>query len=151
MNTLTRFLTDSHRVGLRPDAERAVSAAALADIGRNREAVPHAPITIRRAGPGEDAALIRLTHGLADLGCERVHAVVRHTPAPRGRVADLVGRKRMLLAGLGLFTLASLSCGLATSGAELTVARVVQGMGAAAMSEPAHANSTPCARGDSSE
>jgi len=60
MNTLTRLLTYSYRVDLRPDAERAVSAAARADIERNRDAAPPAPITIRRAGPDEDAALIRL-------------------------------------------------------------------------------------------
>jgi EmrB/QacA subfamily drug resistance transporter len=54
-----------------------------------------------------------------------------------GRVADLVGRRRMLLAGVGLFTVASLACGLAGSGGALIAARAVQGLGAAAMTPAA--------------
>jgi EmrB/QacA subfamily drug resistance transporter len=54
-----------------------------------------------------------------------------------GRVADLVGRRRMLLAGVGVFTLASLACGLAPSSSVLIGARAVQGLGAAAMTPAA--------------
>ena len=54
-----------------------------------------------------------------------------------GRLADLLGRKRVLLAGVGVFTLASLACGLASSGAMLIAARAVQGLGAAAMTPAA--------------
>jgi EmrB/QacA subfamily drug resistance transporter len=54
-----------------------------------------------------------------------------------GRVADLVGRKRMLLAGMGLFSAASLACGLAPSAAGLITARAVQGVGAAVMTPAA--------------
>jgi EmrB/QacA subfamily drug resistance transporter len=54
-----------------------------------------------------------------------------------GRVADLVGRKRMLLAGVALFSAASLGCGLASSAAALITARAVQGVGAAAMTPAA--------------
>ncbi|MFI2231724.1 MFS transporter [Nocardia testacea] len=50
-----------------------------------------------------------------------------------GRLADLFGRRRMLLAGLGLFTAASLAGGLAETGAWLIGARAVQGLGAAAL------------------
>ncbi|MEV3965579.1 MFS transporter [Nocardia sp. NPDC050193] len=50
-----------------------------------------------------------------------------------GRLADLFGRRRMLLAGLGLFSAASLVGGLAESGAWLIGARAVQGLGAAAL------------------
>ncbi|HEY7961964.1 MAG TPA: MFS transporter [Solirubrobacteraceae bacterium] len=48
-----------------------------------------------------------------------------------GRVGDLVGHKRIFLAGLGIFTLASFACGLAQSQATLVVARFVQGAGGA--------------------
>ena len=48
-----------------------------------------------------------------------------------GRSADLLGRRRLLMAGLGLFTAASLACGLATSDTFLVVMRGVQGLGAA--------------------
>lgn len=48
-----------------------------------------------------------------------------------GRAADLYGRRRVLVAGLGLFALASLSAGLADSLWQLVVSRAVQGLGAA--------------------
>ncbi len=54
-----------------------------------------------------------------------------------GRLADAFGARRTLLSGLALFTLASLTCGLATSGGELIAGRAVQGMGAALMSPSA--------------
>src|SRR5262245_22533140 len=44
-----------------------------------------------------------------------------------GRAADLLGRRRLFIAGVGLFTAASLMCGLAWSPAVLLAARVVQG------------------------
>jgi EmrB/QacA subfamily drug resistance transporter len=50
-----------------------------------------------------------------------------------GNLGDLLGRKRVFLAGAGLFGLASLGAGLSASGAELIAARVVQGAAAAAM------------------
>src|SRR3954447_19819411 len=54
-----------------------------------------------------------------------------------GRFADVVGRRRMLLVGGALFTLAPLACGLAGSSTELIAARAVQGLGAAAMTPAA--------------
>jgi EmrB/QacA subfamily drug resistance transporter len=48
-----------------------------------------------------------------------------------GRLADLYGRRRLFLAGLTIFTLASLGAGLAGSGTVLIAARLVQGLGAA--------------------
>jgi EmrB/QacA subfamily drug resistance transporter len=48
-----------------------------------------------------------------------------------GRFGDLIGRRRIFLAGVGLFTLASLACGLANSQSLLIVARFVQGVGGA--------------------
>jgi len=47
------------------------------------------------------------------------------------RAGDLLGRRRVFVAGIALFTLASLLGGLATSGAWLLAARAVQGVGAA--------------------
>ncbi len=49
-----------------------------------------------------------------------------------GRLGDLVGRKRVFLAGLTLFTAASLLCGIAPSQGWLIGARFLQGVGAAA-------------------
>ncbi|OEV02525.1 MFS transporter [Streptomyces oceani] len=50
-----------------------------------------------------------------------------------GRAGDLFGRKRMFLAGLGLFVAASLAGGLAQESWQLVAARAVQGMGAAVL------------------
>jgi MFS family permease len=50
---------------------------------------------------------------------------------PAGSLADRFGRKRMMLLGLGLFSLASLGCGLAWSASALQIARAVKGIGAA--------------------
>ncbi|MGQ3047999.1 MAG: MFS transporter [Niveispirillum sp.] len=50
-----------------------------------------------------------------------------------GRLGDRIGRRRLLLGGIALFTLASGLCGLATSLPLLIAARALQGLGAAAM------------------
>jgi EmrB/QacA subfamily drug resistance transporter len=49
-----------------------------------------------------------------------------------GRLGDLAGRKRVFLAGVVLFTVASLLCGVAPSEGVLIAARFLQGIGAAA-------------------
>jgi EmrB/QacA subfamily drug resistance transporter len=47
---------------------------------------------------------------------------------PAGRVGDVRGRRTMFVVALGLFTLASLACGLAPGSLFLVVARLVQGL-----------------------
>jgi EmrB/QacA subfamily drug resistance transporter len=54
-----------------------------------------------------------------------------------GRMADLLGRRRVFMAGLVLFALASLAGGLAPSEGFLIAARAVQGLGAAILSPAA--------------
>ena len=51
-----------------------------------------------------------------------------------GRVADLLGRRRLFMIGVAIFTAASLACGLAGSIGVLIAARAVQGVGAAIVS-----------------
>ncbi|UGQ12873.1 DHA2 family efflux MFS transporter permease subunit [Yinghuangia sp. ASG 101] len=53
--------------------------------------------------------------------------------APAGRLADVVGRRRLYRAGLVVFTLASAACAAAPDLTTLLVARAVQGLGAAAL------------------
>ncbi|WP_042421237.1 DHA2 family efflux MFS transporter permease subunit [Streptacidiphilus anmyonensis] len=54
-----------------------------------------------------------------------------------GRAADLLGRRRVLLAGLAVFAASSLAAGLASASAVLIAARAVQGLGAAAIAPAA--------------
>ncbi|HZO06302.1 MAG TPA: MFS transporter [Solirubrobacterales bacterium] len=54
-----------------------------------------------------------------------------------GRLADLLGRRRIFMAGLILFALASLAGGLATTSGQLIAARAVQGLGGALLSPAA--------------
>ncbi len=49
---------------------------------------------------------------------------------PAGRVGDRIGHKLLFVAGLALFTVASVACGLARSPDQLVAARVLQGLGA---------------------
>jgi EmrB/QacA subfamily drug resistance transporter len=54
-----------------------------------------------------------------------------------GRLADLLGRRRLFIAGLVLFTVSSLLAGLAWSEASLIAARALQGLGAAVITPAA--------------
>ncbi|GAB2896825.1 DHA2 family efflux MFS transporter permease subunit [Paraburkholderia jirisanensis] len=51
-----------------------------------------------------------------------------------GRLGDLYGHRKLFLAGITLFTLASLACGLANSQVLLVCARAIQGLGGAVVS-----------------
>ena len=55
-----------------------------------------------------------------------------------GRAGDLLGRRRVLIAGVAVFTGAWLLCGLATSSGMLIAARAIEGAGAAIIA-PGHA------------
>ncbi len=52
---------------------------------------------------------------------------------PMGRLGDVIGRRRMFIAGIVVFTVASALCGLAGSVTGLVVSRVLQGVGGAMM------------------
>ena len=56
-----------------------------------------------------------------------------------GKLADMLGRRRIFIVGLAIFTGASLACGLATSANWLIGARIVQGVGAAFIFPTAYA------------
>lgn len=54
-----------------------------------------------------------------------------------GRAADLLGRRRTLIAGMVLFSVASLACGLSITAWQLVVSRAAQGLGAAVVTPAA--------------
>src|SRR3954470_20639461 len=51
-----------------------------------------------------------------------------------GRLGDLYGHRRLFIAGISLFTVASLACGLSTTQGLLVAARAIQGLGGAVVS-----------------
>jgi EmrB/QacA subfamily drug resistance transporter len=53
---------------------------------------------------------------------------------PAGRLGDRIGRRRMFAAGIGVFTVASLLCGIAPNAEMLVLARLLQGAGGAMIS-----------------
>jgi EmrB/QacA subfamily drug resistance transporter len=81
---------------------------------------------LRRAFP--DASLSLLSWVIAAYGVVFAAALT-----PAGRIADAVGRKRIFLTGLALFTVASAGCAVAPTVGALVAVRAVQGLGAAMM------------------
>jgi len=71
---------------------------------------------------------------VGDLG---VRDPVRRGLALGGRLADLLGRRRLFIAGLALFAASSLLCGLAWSEGSLIAFRAVQGLGGALLAPAA--------------
>src|SRR5262249_59168207 len=60
-----------------------------------------------------------------------------------GKLGDLMGRRRIFVLGIAIFTLSSLACGLAPTAGFLIGARAVQGVGAALMNPPPPSIITP--------
>ena len=76
--------------------------------------------------------------GVGPLGARVDRRRATRSRSPRlmligGKLADAYGRRLLFVVGIAVFTLASLACGLATSGEMLIAARVAQGAGAALM------------------
>lgn len=86
-----------------------------------------------------NVALPRLQAGLGATSTQIEWVVAAYILAfalgvlPFGRLGDIVGRKRMFLAGIALFTLFSTFCGLAPTMGALIAARVLQGLASAMM------------------
>jgi MFS family permease len=94
---------------------------ALVDSSIVNVAIPSIHASLRTSGAGLQ---------LVVAGYTIAYAVLLVTGA---RLGDILGHRRMFLAGLVAFTLASLGCGLAPTAGSLIALRVIQGAGAAAM------------------
>jgi len=94
---------------------------AIIDVNIVNVAVPAIHTSLHTTGSGLQ---------LIVAGYTIAYAVLLITGA---RLGDILGHRRMFLAGIGLFTLASLGCGLAPSAGALIALRFLQGAGAAAM------------------
>ena len=130
---MTNILTRNSRGGLLADRERPVRPGlvlavvltgqfmALLDSSIVNVAAPSIHANLGASGTGLQ---------LVVAGYIITYAVLLVTGA---RLGDILGHRRMFLAGLVLFSLASLGCGLAGSAGLLIVLRFAQGAGAAVM------------------
>src|SRR6202035_1538124 len=94
---------------------------AIIDVNIVNVAVPAIHVSLHTTGSGLQLIIV---------GYTIAYAVLLVTGA---RLGDILGHRRMYLAGIGLFTLASLGCGLAPSTGALVALRLIQGVGAATM------------------
>lgn len=110
-----------------PSARLAMAGLALTTLLPSLDtSITHASLPALAAAFGVDfeaAQAITLAYLVA----------VTATITVAGRLGDRLGRRRVLLAGIALFTLASLACGAAPTLAGLVAARAAQGLGAAMM------------------
>src|ERR1700744_5637156 len=130
---MTNILTRDARAGLLAGRERGVRPGlvlAVVLIGQFMAVLDASIVNV--AAPSIHASLHASGAGLQLViaGYIITYAVLLVTGA---RLGDIVGHRRMFLAGLALFTLASLGCGLATSTGMLIALRFIQGAVAAAM------------------
>jgi MFS family permease len=130
---MTNILARNSRVGLLEPTERPVRAGlvlAIVLVGQFMAVLDASIVNV--AAPSIHASLRASGAGLQLIvaGYTITYAVLLVTGA---RLGDIIGHRRMFLAGLVLFTLASLGCGLAASAGFLVGLRFVQGAGAALM------------------
>ncbi len=113
-----------------PDRGRSAAILAVVLIGQFMAVLDASVVNV--AAPSIHASLHASGAGLQLViaGYTITYAVLLVSGA---RVGDLLGHRTVFLAGLAVFTLASLGCGLAGSAAELVGLRLVQGAGAAAI------------------
>jgi MFS family permease len=130
---MTNILTRQARIGALVPRERAVRPGlvlAIVLVGQFMAVLDASIVNV--AAPSIHASLRASGAGLQLIvaGYTIAYAVLLVTGA---RLGDIIGHRRMFLAGLVAFTLASLGCGLAASAGFLVVLRFLQGAGAAIM------------------
>jgi len=130
---MTNILTRDARVGPLAPRERPVRPGlvlAIVLVGQFMAVLDASIVNV--AAPSIHASLQASGAGLQLIvaGYTIAYAVLLVTGA---RLGDIIGHRRMFLAGLVLFTLASLGCGLAASAGFLVGLRFLQGVGAAVM------------------
>src|SRR6202453_5386335 len=126
---MTNILTREGRAGVlseRPVRPGLVLAIVL--IGQFMAVLDASIVNV--AAPSIHASLRASGAGLQLVvaGYTITYAVLLVTGA---RLGDIIGHRRMFLAGVAVFTLASLGCGLATSAGALIGLRFAQGLGSA--------------------
>jgi MFS family permease len=130
---MTNILTRETRIGTLARHERPVRPGlvlAIVLVGQFMAVLDASIVNV--AAPSIHASLRASGAGLQLIvaGYTIAYAVLLVTGA---RLGDILGHRRMFLAGLILFTLASLGCGLAASAGYLVGLRFIQGAGAALM------------------
>src|SRR6516164_1353378 len=130
---MTNMLTRDGRTGALAGRDRPVRPGlvlAVVLIGQFMAVLDASIVNV--AAPSIHASLRASGAGLQLVvaGYTITYAVLLVTGA---RLGDIIGHRRMFLAGLVLFTLASLGCGLAASAGFLVGLRFLQGVGAAVM------------------
>ena len=133
----------SHHTDAAAHATHAQRAHARLGVGRLLLLVCVAQLMVILDITAVNVALPQLAHGLRISGSDIGWTVTSYSLIfgslllLGGRAADLIGRKRMFLTGLGIFTVASAASALAVSATALFAARAGQGLGAAMLSPAA--------------
>jgi EmrB/QacA subfamily drug resistance transporter len=113
--------------GLTPSARRALASLSLtmllASLGTSIANVALPTLAQAFAAPFQDVQWVVLAYLLA----------ITTLIVGAGRLGDIAGRRRLLIAGVALFTVASALCGAAPTLALMILARAAQGLGAAVM------------------